>query len=570
MLGSLGNVRFLVIGVGLVIVGVVMYLGADQTARRAAMIQAEPTPITYEQLLQNGPPANRYVRLLGVVAAEEFAIESDEHDRWNFALVGLDSAAEFDANPNRAESPRLIAKVINVDSEAELSAVVHQDFIDGFIWDEHASLGEAGPFLTRSYPPLARCGAHRVLMVGQPTPTLAAANQERMIAMGLIAGGVMLVTFLVWLFVKRRRDVKNQVWHDAANQLDAMQAGQPAEAHASPTSPAADNSFAGSQYNDHPAFGTPNTPQDRPSDFGAMIKASFCYASGLSLAGLLIGIALNSTAMVPPAIVNTMMGGCGLVLMISSVGFVALNRRFRDQVYDVVSTSELPGYARRYFEEQTLRLRTHGFVSLGDLKVIDGISASVRLLLRNDGRCLVTMEAALLQTVYNFYSIAADGTLIYTSSCDLKRDPNSPLPCQYKHSNSKDIYQGYQLHNAQVEAWGYGNMATIAPEYATGVMDFAHRISGWSQKESGVIKTHLLNIPRAEELFPHVSSQFEWRSQPNELFIDEATRRQLASRESLGTTLESLLPAVTPSYEAPIEPNLPEPTSEVWQPMSLR
>jgi len=108
----------------------------------------------------------------------------------------------------------------------------------------------------------------------------------------------------------------------------------------------------------------------------------------------------------------------------------------------------------------------------------------------------------------------------FTVSLYLERNPNTPLPSRCRWSATKDVAAAYRQHVQLVAAHLWEIEApclAIDSEYVIGVMDYAHRIAGWSQLERGGTKKRLPPIPRAEQITTNERGRrkFTWQARPN-------------------------------------------------------
>jgi hypothetical protein len=119
-------------------------------------------------------------------------------------------------------------------------------------------------------------------------------------------------------------------------------------------------------------------------------------------------------------------------------------------------------------------------------------------------------------------SVADDGTLLHTVSVNLDRKRNTPLPSRCQWTQTGDIGHALKQHQMLVSRYFKQQPAAtgclvIDPQYALGVMDYAHRISGWSLVEYGIQRKRLPPLPRAEQLTRVVDGRktFAWQARPN-------------------------------------------------------
>jgi hypothetical protein len=119
-------------------------------------------------------------------------------------------------------------------------------------------------------------------------------------------------------------------------------------------------------------------------------------------------------------------------------------------------------------------------------------------------------------------SIVDDGTLLHSVSINLERKHNTPLPTRCEWIRTDNIGLAFSQHRVVVAQYlkqepAATDCLAIDPEYALGVMDYAHRISGWRLLEYGITRKRLPRLPRAEQLTRMVEGQkaFAWQARPN-------------------------------------------------------
>lgn len=488
------RLRLLVIPILAFIVGGTMLYDAKIKAQRAAMVQPEPAEITCDDLVEHGPPDNRHVKVTDCWLADEFVwMTFSDSDEWIYALIPIYPASVQE--PGAGENVALVGR-INVRNEKELLDFLSRldDEVTGCIWDDFRGAAAYGDLLREAYPRLEE-GSYRVIYLNSDLPTRATARRGALIGLAVIAGGLVAAAWVVHgLFRARRRD-RNQGWF-----ADPRDEGLPDE-HAAEA-----------------LFGH----LDRPSDVITTLRTWALLISTIALPIAAVVYAGENLEVIRPPI-GAVAGGIGVVLFLAGTGVLLwTGRYFREQVYELREYRQLPRSARKYFDRQTAPLVEQGFIHLGDLRVTESMRVSVRLLVSPDRTCLVTLESFLHMTAYNLMSVADDGTLLHSVSINLERKRNTPLPSRCEWIQTDSISLALVQHQAFVaehltckqEA---GECLVIDPEYAIGVMDYAHRISGWSLVQRGITRKRLPPLPRAEQLTRVVdgAKTFAWQARPH-------------------------------------------------------
>ena len=127
-----------------------------RTVERLSKFEEQPTDITCEQLIAEGPPENRHVKITDCRYAEKFVVSTDQDGReWSYVLIPLfptNSSANNVANnvannePLGNEKIRLVACIRAHNSE-ELEEFIDKPDVRGCVWGEFRS-AKLCPFTT--------------------------------------------------------------------------------------------------------------------------------------------------------------------------------------------------------------------------------------------------------------------------------------------------------------------------------------------------------------------------------------------------------------------------------------
>jgi hypothetical protein len=505
------RLQLLVIPVLAFIVGGTMLYDAQTKAKRAAMVEPQPATITCEALVERGPPANRHVKVTDCWFALEYAFDTfSESDEWRYVVVPIYPASV--KAPCTGERVRVVARIANVRNAEELQDFLakHPHEVLGCIWDEFRGKEYYGKLLRGVYPRLEE-GSYRIVFLNEELPTRGGARRDASIGAAVLAGGIFVLAWIVCGLVRARRRDLNQEWF-----------AEPREE---------------SRHDDHSAEAIIGH-LDHPWDVMTTLRTWAMHTSFAALPIAGIFYVAQELGVVPPPF-GFAAAGIGVILFfLASFAFAWTGRYFREQVYEMPQNRRLPRFARKYFDRHTGPLTKQGFIRLGDVRVTESMRVWVRLLLSPDRTCLVSLESLFHMGCYNIMSVADDGTLLHTVSVNLDRKRNTPLPSRCQWTQTGDIGHALKQHQMLVSRYFKQQPAAtgclvIDPQYALGVMDYAHRISGWSLVEYGIQRKRLPPLPRAEQLTRVVDGRktFAWQARPNNVvFSPEALADVRAAR----------------------------------------
>ncbi len=485
------SLRILIFPVLAFIIGGFTLADANRTAKRSGMVEELPTAIPYEQLVENGPPENRHVKITDCFFAKnDFACAvNEDRDAWHYVLMPI-----YPTNDQQAENEAKFDLVayIHVSNPDELADYLAKNEVIGCVWDDYRGTQYFDALLRDIHPDL-EAGSYRVVFPGDELPTLKQARQEMITGAAFILFGVCFLFWRVWKWRRAHQRNENQEWFakDVPSQSRQSQ-----------------------------SFDQSLTQFERPSETMASLRSWIVWISvpAFTVAGCFYFL---SEIEIISEEVGLWGMSVGVLIGFASGGFLIWSYRyFTEQAYESRSTESLSRSARKFFEQETPRLESLGFVYLGDISVIESISASVRLFLSECGECVATLESGLGQTAYNFLSVASDGTLLHTVSLDLERPIDTPLPSRCQWAATKDITLAFRQHLELIVSQVSITEAPclrISPKYVTGVMDYAHWISGWSNIERGSAKKGVPLLPRAEQIVQQEQDRlmFAWQASPN-------------------------------------------------------
>ncbi len=503
------SLRLLIFPLLAFIIGGFTLADANRTAKRSAMVEELPTAIPYEQLIANGPPENRHVKITDCFFAKEDFVcaVNNDRDAWNYVLIPI-----YPTNVPQAEKEGKFSLVayIRVSNPDELANYLAKNEVIGCIWDDIRG-SQYFDTLLRGIHPNLEAGSYRVVFTSDKLPTLEQAWQKRLTGAAFILFGLCFLSWRVWKLRRARQRDESREWF-AKEVPDLREQSQ-----------SFDQSF--SQF-------------EKPSEWMAALRTWMVWISppAFTLAGCFYFLSAAE-------LISEEMGQWGMSIGVltgfaSGLFLIWTYRYFTEQAYETRATESLSRSARKYFEQETPRIESLGFVYLGDISVIESISASVRLFLSECGECVVTLESGLGQTAYNFLSVANDGTLLHSVSLDLQRPLDTPLPSRCQWTETSDLTVAFRQHMELMVSYVSLTRAPclgIAPKYVTGVMDYAHWISGWSNIERGSAKKGVPHLPRAEQLVQQEQGRlmFAWQARPNSVVFAndrlEALRKAQAS-----------------------------------------
>lgn len=168
-----------------------------------------------------------------------------------------------------------------------------------------------------------------------------------------------------------------------------------------------------------------------------------------------------------------------------------LYRRHREFVREPVQPDQLPRRARSYFDQRTPELRRLGFQYLGDVKLISQTGTFLRQFLSEDGLTLALLESGASNR-FSFDSLASDGTYLETVSTDISLLLDESLPMQTQIMAGAPIAQLVWRYSASGEA----EALPIEVDDVGPMLDYGHRIHGWSAFRKGLIKYPPSPLPR--------------------------------------------------------------------------
>lgn len=500
----------------------------QRLAKRAKCVKAQPTTVTCAELVDDGPPENRHVAVTGFRPAKNYAISWwSDTERWAYVLVPLypDSVQQDD----QGETVKVVARIrgsgsdktSGVVDDQQLQELLAQKELTGCLWDNDPAWNHFGRKVAEQFPKFNAEGYH-VLFVGQELPTSAEARKTELIGYALYVSAALMAVFFGRKLYLLRRFRHDQAWLEGQASRD--------EPHPS------DKSFAG---------------YHRPSELYLKIK-KWTLLTGFASPAISIVIYLCTDLGLIPQEPGIIGASSFMVLMFVCIAaFMRMGKRFVEQTYEPRERSEIRRGVLKYFESKGNELEECGFVRLATISVVDTIRIPIELWLHKRGAYLVSLEHAGIAKGYNFYSIAEDGTLLHTTSVDLNRG-KSALPSLCVWSQSSQIRTGFTTQLNLVDKYRRKGQecACIDPVYATGIIDLAHRISGWSLQEYGIKKTNLPAIPSAKEMLVkrNGSLWFEWRYHSNVINIPNEVRSKL--RLSSTGSLICSSPIGTREYQA--------------------
>jgi hypothetical protein len=277
----------------------------------------------------------------------------------------------------------LIGKVEAKNEQELTDFLAKPEATTGCIWENFRGANHCRRLLADYYPGIDPYG-YQVVLLGDEVPTVAIARREFVKGAALVLLSVTILAWMIHGWVTRSRKLSTQAWHP-----DPRSANDPVAAYVQTDLPGGASNRVGP-----------------PSALMTSLRSWAYYAS---LAGLpIIGVFYFGSLGFLPARVATIGMGVGAVCLMAGAGlFLILCRTFEEQTYEQISTDRLSKSSKKFFERATDSLcrspmvELHGitlapFTKLGDIAVIDGVKAQVRLLLSADGCTLVSLEWRLL------------------------------------------------------------------------------------------------------------------------------------------------------------------------------
>lgn len=447
-----------------VFVGYTLFEVADEVEERFAVMDPEPATISCRDLIENGPPANRHIRLTEVWFGGGWCYqEKHGSPEWDFVLVPaypLDITEGGDGQEIRLivqiSNIRGEADVLELLSRAELTAQVHSQWIPPKCQE-----------ILRGFYPQIDFDQCTVIHVGEPLPTLGEARNHRIGGWCLWAlAGLLAAWWLAdWVLVKLGTKVDPAL-------VDPYAAQAPGD--------------------------------DAPPEWTApSALRQLCMRVGLGSTGACVLAGVVFYILKRLGVVSNEVGEHGMTVSLAALfaSFLVvslLHRRHREFVREPMEPDQLPRWARNFFNQRTPELQRLGFQHVGDVKLTCHTAAFVRQFLSEDGLTLALLQSGA-NNGFSFDSLASDGMYLETVSADMSMLLDESLPLRMQIMVSASIPQAWQAHRDFVRGYlasGEAKALPIELNDVGPVIDYGHRIHGWSAFRKGLIKHPPSTLPR--------------------------------------------------------------------------
>jgi hypothetical protein len=251
-------------------------------------------------------------------------------------------------------------------------------------------------------------------------------------------------------------------------------------------------------------YSSGTSPQDlKPRTLQQSPVANICsrlaiYVVPAAVVGGVASYCLMRIGIVPAGAGFTGMAVC--VAMIFIVGGAALlaGRQFREYEYERIDPSQLSRKERRHFEMHTPQIEQLGFRHVGDVRLRGNVDTCMRQFLSVDEKTLAFLECSPVTKAITFDSVMSDGVYLVTSDFDCTEFSDPSLPKRFQHvtGTPENLLAAHQLVRRQYEVENQAEALTVGPDQISVVLDYAHRVAGWSMYRRGYHRSPPPPLPR--------------------------------------------------------------------------